>query len=119
MTMNMLEKCIAVRKDIKSKGYITEGFHTFGITKSHSIIYLKIRDNTIIAESDIPDGCCLVYQVNYDGEESKLYNSKSSHLFLEKNYTSFFGMIFIGDNKGEKNNANEHGSSRKHLQYLS
>lgn len=119
MNMHILEKCIAVRKEIKSKGYIPEGFHTFEITESCSIIYLKIRDNTIIAEPDIPDGYDLVYQVNYDGAESEFYHSKDSHLFLEKNYTSFFGMIFIGDKKGEKNNANVHGSSGKHLQYRS
>ena len=98
MNMHMLEKCIAVRKEIKSKGYIPEWFHTFEITKFCSIIYLKIQDNTIIAERDIPDGYDLVYLVNYDGGESKLYHSKNKHIFIKDNdFKSFFGMVIIDE----------------------
>lgn len=103
MNMHMLKKCITVRKEIKSKGYIAEGFHTLEITESFSIVYLKIRDNTIIAEHDIPDGCYLVYQVNYDGEESRFYHSKNKHMFIKNNdFKSFFGMLIIDEDKREE-----------------
>lgn len=88
-------RLIEAKEELEAKGYDTDGICLGNVGGRVLAPCVKLKDFTVIPDSDIPSGCSRVYHVECGDDVNICHYYLTKADPSEENYITFFAMIFL------------------------